>query len=147
MFEQISIRVAALMIYAVVITILWIYQGARGMMRENKNILRLHARDTQINKLLQWQGEAMAVLDSNAAALKDTIGLFDKLEEAEQRSRDLAKLNADLAALVMVFKSRFPRSYEIVVEDVKPMVRVNSESLPGCATASAVTPGGARVTA
>lgn len=108
MFEVIEIRVLALMAYAVFMTFLWFAQGFRGARKENKNFMRLYERDMQINKLINWQAEALKTLE----------GMLEHLEEANVYSRDLAKLNAELTATVMVFKSRFPHSYEIVMDEI-----------------------------
>lgn len=153
MFEQISIRLAALMIYAAVITILWIVQGAKGMWRENKNVMRLHERDTQINKLLKWQAEALVVLEQMKKQIDAALQDYDMLDKADKRSMDLAKQNADLASFVMVFKSRFPRSYEIVKSEIENEIGAlgaladGDVCNPGGATASSGTRGGERATA
>jgi hypothetical protein len=119
MFEAISVRLVALIIYAVFITIAWIVQGAKAMWRENKQIMRLHERDKKINDLISWQASALELLDKTREGLEEAGGLFDKLENANNLIRDLERLNAELVAKVMIFKSRFPYRFDIAMSEIE----------------------------
>ena len=114
-----SIILVVLAVYSIFMTLMYVLARAEAISAENIGIMRLHERDKHLNKQLAWQAEAMKTLDEMKEKLEEGMELFDKLEEADERSRDLARLNADLVATVMVFKSRFPHSFEIAMSEIE----------------------------